>query len=617
MQGQRRGQPLPPGRADSHRRARPAGPAPGAPRPARARGRRAKPVTVGPVTRWVAATLAPVATRPEAIRALRAVAIGLAGLFLLASAALADRYLHRGIERGDERPYVVHPAGRPPAANVDLLDLSAAQLDAAAAALQAAGIRIVRQSFAWSEIEPGPGQYVWDRHDALLDALEPRGIAVLAVLHRSPDWARAGAARGFPDAPPADNAAYAAFVERTGRHFGPRVRYYQIWDLPNLPDRWGGAAVDPADYAALLAQGANAVRQGAPGAAVVLAEFAPAPPDGVVTDLDLLDGVYRAGAAAFFDIVAARVDGGDHAPTDRLVGADRQNLGRATLFRDRMLRWNDQATPIWATRYGWRTGDGGVSPAEQARFAVGGLRRAAAEWPWMGTMFAGDLVPNAAAAESGNVLLPDGQPAPLLAALGDHAQETAGVAGVGYLPGSAPTVTYEGGWVNQDLGEGFRTTTEVGAVATLRFRGSGLIATLRFGPQAGILAGTIDGEPLPGQTVENGTGRLDLESSLQARDIPIRLVDGLDPDAIHELRLSLAAPGELTVGPLIVVREIPFLWPVATLAAGAALLLFVAVREGAYLVARLAGHLRDDRAPALDLRPSLPHLPDWRPSRRA
>ena len=599
------------------RRSRSDRPLPPASRRRRARRPTAPPISpvTGRLAAWAAVVLERFGDRGDSARLAGALVLALFGLLVLATAAVTDRHLHRGIERGDELPYVIHRTGRELATNADLTSIPPERIEQTAEVLQGAGFRYVRQSFAWSAIEPERGQFAWDRYDALVDALNRRGIQVLAVLHRSPDWARPAETRGLPDAPPAEPATYTDFVERVARRYADRVTFYQIWDQPNLAERWGGQPATPSAYAALLGQGANAVRQANPAASVVLAEFAPAPTGGGLTDLALLDGIYRAGAGVFFDIAAVKLDGGTQSPNDRRVGAERENFARAILFRERMTDWGDSATPLWATRYGWATGEGGVSPDEQAAFAVAGLRRSRDEWPWMGLMFAWDLLPvSPDAPERPYALLPNGQSGPLFNALAEFATTGVGVAGGGLLPPDAPPVTYEGNWADQDLTAGFRTTTSVGAVATVRFRGSGLIATLRYGPQAGIIHATLDGEPLAGWPEVDGAGEIDLESSLQARDIPIRLISGLDDDQTHELQLTLATDGEITLGSLVVVRDVPFLWPVATLAVAGVVILFVALREAAYTIARRTGHIRRERG--VELWPVLPRLPDWRPSRR-
>ncbi|HYO29744.1 MAG TPA: beta-galactosidase, partial [Thermomicrobiales bacterium] len=113
----------------------------------------------------------------DGVRVVRALLAAVAGLALALGGALADTTLHRGVESGAERPVVRHATGRDLATNVDLTRFAPEQVPQVAAALQANGFRYVRQSFAWADIEPAPGQFAWERYDAIVGELSRRGIA--------------------------------------------------------------------------------------------------------------------------------------------------------------------------------------------------------------------------------------------------------------------------------------------------------------------------------------------------------------------------------------------------------------------------------------------------------
>ena len=115
-----------------------------------------------------------------------------------------------------------------------------------------------------------------------------------------------------------------------------------------------------------------------------------------MNDLDFLREVYDDGGAAFFDIVAARLDGGARTPYDRRTDANEPSLSRAILMRSLLRQMGDAAKPIWATHYGWNADPSGASHLDerlQADNVVAGLERARAEWPWMGPLFQWGLIP--------------------------------------------------------------------------------------------------------------------------------------------------------------------------------------------------------------------------------
>jgi hypothetical protein len=52
-----------------------------------------------------------------------------------------------------------------------------------------AGVELLRQEFAWAQIEPHPGVFDFAPYDAFMDATAGAGIQVLAVVDAPPAWA--------------------------------------------------------------------------------------------------------------------------------------------------------------------------------------------------------------------------------------------------------------------------------------------------------------------------------------------------------------------------------------------------------------------------------------------
>ncbi|HEX5500724.1 MAG TPA: hypothetical protein VFX03_15920, partial [Thermomicrobiales bacterium] len=305
--------------------------------------------------------------------------------------------------------------------------------------------------------------------------------------------------------------------------------------------------------------------------------------------------------------------GGDRTPYDRGVNAGAPSLSRATLLRDLLHANGDDQKPIWGTHYGWLAAPGapapGLDPRDQAAFAVGGIERARAEWPWMGPLFAWGLAPGPSlggdVAPGEALLTAGGAPTPLLTALGAFAASGAtDVAPTGFLPVQARQIVYEGNWDLQHLGsETYRTTSQVGARLSVAFQGTGVVARLRLSRQAGALDVALDGKPVA----------LDLDA-FQAEDIDIPLASGLT-DEPHTLTMRLAEPGQFTVGGLVVERTIPLRWPIVLLLGAGFVMLASGLRDAAFALAERSGRLQP-RVPG-EHWPELPFLPGWRPSRRA
>jgi hypothetical protein len=552
----------------------------------------------------------------DGARLIRGLTAAVAGLVLVAGAARADTYLHRGVETGDEVPYVVQPTGRELAINADFNHFSPDQYDAVAAALQTSGFRVVRHSFAWSSIERDAGAFDWDTTDKIVNALATRNLRIVAVLHGSPEWSRSPDTRGMPDAPPVDIQTYTNFVSQFVLRYADKIEFVQIWDLPNRADHWGGVRATPASFKPLLANAFNAARGTSSEIKVILPELDPYG-DGSTpgADLDFLRGLYETASKDFFSVVAIQLNGGSYSPYDRSSDPTKLNMSRAIQFRQLMIDYGDESKPIWATHYGWASNDtNGISRDRQGDYIVSGLTRSRTEWPWMGLLFNWDFVP-----QSGDdayaLLTAQAQPTAALAAVSDYFKEGENsIAGTGFLPMDADAVSYPTPWSDQHLERRtFKTTSQVGSSVTITFRGTGIVAYLRMSPQAGIVHFTVDGKAPPGYQQVDGQSQIDL-NLYQAEDVAFELASGLD-DEVHRLTLTLVDDGQLTMGGVVVNRAAPNLWPVAVLTITGSIMILFAARDLIYVVALQAGYLQ--RRGAFGLRPPLPYLPDWRPARRA
>lgn len=544
---------------------------------------------------------------------LESVLLILVGVSLVATAAVTDTYLHRGVESGVEQPYVVQPSGRELATNIDLRLFSEADAVDVAATLAESGFGFARQEFSWAEIEPQQGQFDWSTYDIIVNSMASEGVSVIAVVVEAPDWAVAGNLVQSENQPPTSVSDLETFMRELTSRYGGDIPFVQIWDRPNLASQWGGRPATGLEFEQYLGAAFYGARNGNPEVQIITPELARQSdvPEGM-TDLEFLESLYDAGSEDVFDIVGMRLNGGTASPDDRLVDADRTNFSRAVLYRELMVNSGDGATPVWATTYGWAAG-GDVSRDEQAEYVVRGLQRAWSEWPWMGLMVQWQFATQPGDPDAAYAIAPSGASTPLFRRLSDpEVVRRSDLANTGFAPMDADAIAYEGNWADQHLeGRTFRTTSQVSSSVTFRFQGTGLIAFIRSGPQAGAFRLELDGEVVPGGYEEDA----DLWSFhylYQTDDLPRRLLSNLD-DTEHAVRITLMEPGELTLGGLVVEREPPFTWPVILLTVSAVGVLFLGLRSFIYLVAIRAAHInrREDVTS-----PSLPQMPDWRPVAR-
>jgi hypothetical protein len=160
-----------------------------------------------------------------------------------------------------------------------------------------------------------------------------------------------------------------------------------IWNEPNLSFEWGFRPVDPTAYVRLLRIAYLRAKEADPEVQVLAAGLAPtlaAPGDlQAMSDLDFLQGMYDAGAAPYFDALAAHAYGWRF-PADDPPAPDKINFRRVELLRRVMVENGDGAKPIYITEGGWNDHPRwtkAVRPAQRAANTIQAYELAA-EWEW-------------------------------------------------------------------------------------------------------------------------------------------------------------------------------------------------------------------------------------------
>ena len=255
-----------------------------------------------------------------------------------------------------------------------------------------AGARWVVELFSWREIAQWRGEYDWEYPDAVVRGAEFYGLKVAARLDQQPAWARRAPAK---NGPPDDLNDYADFVEAVAARYRGRVAAYIIWNEPNLAFEWGSAPPDPAAYVDMLRVAYQRAKRADPDCLVVSAGLAPTNHHDptAMDDRLYLEGMYQAGAAAYFDVLGAHPYGFAYDPYAPYEAGDGLNFSRLSALRDIMVRYGDAYKPVWATEVGWTVGTvwHAVSLAHQADYLVGAFQRAQQEWPWLTMMAAWTL----------------------------------------------------------------------------------------------------------------------------------------------------------------------------------------------------------------------------------
>ncbi len=229
-----------------------------------------------------------------------------------------------------------------------------------------AGFHWIRQEFPWEDIEiHGKGDFedrrhepyrsAWDKYDQIVDLAEQYGLEIIARLSNPPAWSRAEGDAAGAFAPPDNLDDYGDFVEAVVRRYQGRIRYYQIWNEPNIYPEWGERPVSPEEYTELLKVGYTRVKAACPECVVISGALAQTIPLGPrdLNDFIFLQRMYDAGAGDYFDVLAMQGYGLWSGPTDRRMRPRVLNFSRPLYLREIMVHNGDADKPIWITEMNW------------------------------------------------------------------------------------------------------------------------------------------------------------------------------------------------------------------------------------------------------------------------
>jgi O-antigen ligase len=220
----------------------------------------------------------------------------------------------------------------------------------------------------------------------------------------------------------------AHFATAFAHRYAGDVRYYQIWDEPNIAPHWGNRWVEPVAYAQLLKAVAPAIRAADPDAIIAAAALAPTVDRGhtAVDEVYFLQRMVATGAADSFDAVAIQPFGFGHSPSYPHRSSSVLDYQRAALIRRELDAMGLADKALWAVRFGWNREAnriwGAVTSQTQAEYATAALELAWTHWPWLEALGWAVDRPAAAAGDPRRgfaLFLPDGAPAPVFLALQD------------------------------------------------------------------------------------------------------------------------------------------------------------------------------------------------------
>jgi hypothetical protein len=193
----------------------------------------------------------------------------------------------------------------------------------------------------WAHLEPQPGKWDFSILDKYVSFAEQHNVEILLPLAMSPNWAssrpeeKASYSLGNA-APPRNLDDWRNFVRTVGARYKGRIRYYEIWNEPNLKNFYTGTPQQMVD----LTREAKTILNSIDPAIKVISPSATRP-DGPAW----LEQFFSKGGGKYVDII------GYHfyvnpAPPEGMLPLVQD-------VRSAMAKYGFSGLPIWNTETGW------------------------------------------------------------------------------------------------------------------------------------------------------------------------------------------------------------------------------------------------------------------------
>jgi hypothetical protein len=233
-------------------------------------------------------------------------------------------------------------------------------MDRALKDLHTLGVKWIRLDVNWAKLEPLRGKPEWPRYDRQVNAAYRSNINVLAVIQRTPKWARPdGAPENYASNSPEELKLYSAFVTQFAKRYtlagSRKVQAIEIWNEPNVKGSWSGPKTG-ARYVHLLSTAHKAIKAVNKATTVVSGGLAPIPDthDSVNARTYLIN-LYKAGGRPYFDAVGMHPYTWPAKPSDgspKGWGNMTQADNGVPSMRSTMTKYGDAAKKIWNTEFG-------------------------------------------------------------------------------------------------------------------------------------------------------------------------------------------------------------------------------------------------------------------------
>ena len=202
--------------------------------------------------------------------------------------------------------------------------------------------RLMAAHVAWSDLEPAPDVWRFERLDSLCALARAHGVTLLYTLGTTPRWAssRPNEPSNFDlgnQAPPTRLSDWERYVDTVAKRYRGRITAYEIWNEPNQAGSFSGTTQQLLELARVANKVVHAVDANA--------EVTTPSPTGGLRGVAWLADYLDAGGADAADVVAFHFYVSPRSPEaiQALVDSVREVLKLRSLAK----------MPLWNTETGW------------------------------------------------------------------------------------------------------------------------------------------------------------------------------------------------------------------------------------------------------------------------
>ncbi len=218
---------------------------------------------------------------------------------------------------------------------------------------------------AWRDLQPSPGEYNWRGLDRYVSAAQSHGVLAMYTFGQTPQWAssepRAKCLHGPIGcaAPPARIEDWKSHISAVVARYKGRIRFYELWNEPNDPNRWSGSY---ADMLKLAKEAYTVIKSIDPNAIVLTPgpaagrKGAHLPMRGMTSHIQAtwMDEYLRAGGSSYADGLSFHAYPIYDTCSDTLDCAGASLAAQVDRVRAIADRNGMQGKPLYVTEGGWR-----------------------------------------------------------------------------------------------------------------------------------------------------------------------------------------------------------------------------------------------------------------------